>query len=100
MKEYHYYDQDGNVTITPEQNDEIRKHACCLQIVSDENPGNPHVYIKMDSSGFFDPQQKANYKSKLRIWKFKHVRKQSFDLYLRYLKTKHHHLFVNAVRNS
>lgn len=98
MKEYHYYDQEGNLTVTSEQNDQVKVNACCLKIISEETPGNTHVYIKMDSGGFFDPAQKRQHKSKFRVWKFKHVRQEAFDLYVRYLQSKHHYLFLNAQR--
>lgn len=98
MKEYHYYDNEGNITKSTDADEAIKKKSCCLKIVSDEEPGNPHLYIKMDGQGLYDPGEKHVSKSILRRWAFKHVRAEAFDLYTRYLTSKHHNLFLNAQR--
>ena len=98
MKEYHYYSENGEVTKLENADENVKNKSCCLKIVTDEQPGNPHLFIKMDSTGFYDPAEKHVKQSVSRRWTFKHVRPEAFDLYTRYLTSKHHNLFLNAQR--
>jgi hypothetical protein len=95
-----YYNENGELTESEGPNEELKKASFCFEFESEETPGTPHLYIKSSDGVFCDPQGE---KPRTRMFdrsKFVHVSQKAFNIYLKYLQTKHNYLLVNARRIS
>lgn len=95
---YKYYDANGVVTESTTQDDELKKASYCFQFETEEEPGTPHLYIKTANGEYCDPYGEKPRTKMFDRSKFVHASQLAFNLYVKFLQSKHNYLLLNARR--
>lgn len=87
---YTYYDFNGEETSEPIDNYSAYKV---------KKDGHTNYFLKRLSNGqLFDPAKIKDFNYTKGQWKFRKVNEESFNLYVRFLKTNHRFLLSHAER--
>lgn len=86
-----FYSLNGDDSTEPIDN------ACCYKI---DHEKHTRYYILMYGGQLYDPRRSdiPGYNTRFR-WAHKSVGASAFSMYVRFLKTKHDYLLINAARN-